>query len=284
MTHSFSSLGTSAKVGVSLKHCYYEEALEDKPNVDFFEVHSENYMSEGGCSLAWLEAIREFYPISLHGVSLSLGTAQKLDKDHLKKLKSLIERIDPFLVSDHLSWSVIDGTYLNDLLPIPYTKESLLVISDHILEAQDYLERILLIENPSSYIYFPQNEYSEPQFLSEIVKKTGCKLLLDVNNIYVSSHNNKFDPHKYLEGVPLNVIEEIHLAGHNRDHKFYIDDHGCCVQEEVWKLYKKSLERFGRIPTLIEWDDNIPKLGVLLSEAEKAKNYQVEFGNHERAA
>jgi len=284
MTHSFSSLKAPAKAGVSLKHCYYEEIIENKPAIDFFEVHSENYMSEGGCSLAWLEAIREFYPISLHGVSLSLGTAQKLDKDHLKKLKSLIERIDPFLVSDHLSWSVIDGTYLNDLLPIPYTKESLEVMSNHILEAQNYLGRTLLIENPSSYLYFPKNEYSEPQFLTELVNKTGCKLLLDVNNIYVSSHNNKFDPDEYLEKIPLKSIEEIHLAGHNRSQQFYIDDHGCHVQEEVWELYKKALKRFGIIPALIEWDDNIPELGVLLSEAEKAKNYQVEFGNHERAA
>ncbi|MCI5058565.1 MAG: DUF692 domain-containing protein [Flavobacteriales bacterium] len=284
MTHSFSSLETPAKAGVSLKHCYYEEVIENKPAIDFFEVHSENYMSEGGCSLAWLEAVREFYSISLHGASLSLGTAQKLDKDHLKKLKNLIGRIDPFLVSDHLSWSVIDGTYLNDLLPIPYTKESLEVMSNHIVEAQDYLGRTLLIENPSSYLYFPKNEYSEPQFLTELVNKTGCKLLLDVNNIYVSSHNNKFDPNEYLEEIPLKIIEEIHLAGHNRSHQFYIDDHGCCVQTEVWELYKKALERFGIISTLIEWDDNIPELGILLSEAEKAKNYQVEFGNHERAA
>ncbi|MBS0271195.1 MAG: DUF692 domain-containing protein [Proteobacteria bacterium] len=284
MTHSFSSLDTSAKVGVSLKHCYYEEVLEDKPNINFFEVHSENYMSEGGSSLAWLEAIRESYPISLHGVSLSLGSTQDLNKVHLKKLKNLIQKIDPFLVSDHLSWSIINGIYLNDLLPIPYTKESLKVMSDHIREAQDFLSRPLLIENPSSYLYFPKNEFSEPQFLTELVKKTGCKLLLDVNNIYVSSHNNQFDPNAYLEELPLNCIEEIHLAGHNRDHKFYIDNHGCHVQEEVWELYKKTLKRFGRISTLIEWDDHIPELNVLLEEAEKARKYQIEYGNYETAA
>lgn len=284
MTDSFSSLKPPAKAGVSLKHCYYEKILENKPFIDFFEVHSENYMSEGGSSLAWLEAIRATYPISLHGVSLSLGTAQELNKTHLKQLKALIKRIDPFLISDHLSWSIIDGAYLNDLLPIPYTKESLQIISDHILEAQDFLERTLLIENPSNYLYFPKNEYSEPEFLTELVKKTGCKLLLDVNNIYVSSYNNKFDSQDYLESIPLNVIEEIHLAGHNRDHKFYIDDHGCRVQAEVWELYKKALKRFGIIPTLIEWDDNIPELSILLEEAEKAKKYQIEYGNHARAA
>lgn len=284
MTYSFSPLEPPVKAGVSLKHCYYEEVLEDKPIIDFFEVHSENHMSKGGSSLAWLEAIREFYPISLHGVSLSLGTAQDLNKVHLEKLKNLIQRIDPFLVSDHLSWSIIDGVYLNDLLPILYTKESLEIMSDHILEAQEYLGRTLLIENPSSYLYFPKNDYSEPQFLTELVKKTGCKLLLDVNNIYVSSYNNKFDPHEYLEGIPLNVIEEMHLAGHNRTHKFYIDDHGCRVQTEVWELYKTALKRFGRIPTLIEWDDNVPKLSILLEEAEQAKKYQVECENHERAA
>jgi hypothetical protein len=284
MTHSFSSLDTSAKVGVSLKNCYYEEVIENKPHVDFFEVHSENYMSEGGTSKAWLEAIREAYPISLHGVSLSLGSAEKLNKTHLQKLKSLIERINPILISDHLSWSIIDGIYLNDLLPIPYTKESLEIMSDHISEAQDYLERTLLIENPSSYLYFPQNEYTEPQFLTELVLRTGCKLLLDVNNIYVSSYNNKFNAHEYLENIPLNVVEEIHLAGHNRTHKFYIDDHGCRVQDEVWELFKHALERFGRVPTLIEWDDNIPELSVLLEEAQKAKAYQLEYGTYEQVA
>lgn len=284
MTNSVSSLNTSAKVGVSLKRSYYEGVLEDKPIIDFFEVHSENYMCKGGSSLAWLEAIRDFYPISLHGVSLSLGTAQDLDKGHLEKLKDLIQRIDPFLVSDHLSWSIIHGTYLNDLLPIPYTQESLEVISDHISEAQDFLGRPLLIENPSSYLYFPQNEYSEPQFLTKLVQKTGCKLLLDVNNIYVSSHNNSFDPTAYLEELPLNSIEEIHLAGHNRGDQFYIDTHGCRVQVEVWDLYKKTLKRFGNIPTLIEWDDNIPKFSVLLEEAEKARKYQLEVGVYEVVA
>lgn len=258
--------------------------MESHPLIDFFEVHSENYMSDGGCSLAWLEAIREYYPLSLHGVSLSLGAAQELDKNHLKGLKILIKRVDPFLISDHLSWNIIDGVYLNDLLPIPYTKESLQVISDHILEAQDYIGRAFLIENPSSYLYFPKNEYSEPQFLTELVKKTGCNLLLDVNNIYVSSHNNKFDPNEYLNEIPHNVVGEIHLAGHNRDHQFYIDDHGGPVHIEVWELYKKALMRFGMIPTLIEWDNNIPKLSILLREAEKAKKFQIEYGNHARAA
>jgi hypothetical protein len=271
-------------VGVSLKHCYYEEVIENKPRIDFFEVHSENYMSKGGTSLAWLEAIREAYPISLHGVSLSLGSAEKLNKTHLQKLKNLIERINPILISDHLSWSIIDGIYLNDLLPIPYTKESLEIMSDHISEAQDYLGRTLLIENPSSYLYFPHNEYSEPQFLNELVSRTGCKLLLDVNNIYVSSYNNNFDPYEYLENIPLNVVEEIHLAGHNRSHKFYIDDHGCRVQDEVWELFKNALRRFGRVPTLIEWDDNIPELFILLEEAQKAKAYQLEYGSYEQIA
>lgn len=284
MTFKFSSPDTPAIVGVSLKHRYYEEVVETKPAIDFFEVHSENYLSKGGCSLAWLETIRKSYPISLHGVSLSLGTAQKLDKTYLERLKNLIHKIDPLFVSDHLSWSILNGIYLNDLLPIPYTEESLKVMCDHIQQAQDFLCRTLLIENPSSYIYFPDNEYTEPHFLTELVNRTGCKLLLDVNNIYVSSYNNKFDAEDYLERIPLNCVEEIHLAGHNRDHTFYIDNHGCCVQDEVWKLYKAALQRFGKIPTLIEWDDNIPELSVLLNEAQKSKQYQVEYGVHATAA
>ncbi len=284
MTLKVFSPDTPAIVGVSLKHRYYEEVVEHKPAINFFEVHSENYLSKGGCSLAWLETIRESYPISLHGVGLSLGTAERLDRTHLEKLKDLIQRIDPLFVSDHLSWSVLNGIYLNDLLPIPYTDESLGVMCDHIQETQDFLGRALLIENPSSYLYFPENEYTEPQFLSELVKKTGCKLLLDVNNIYVSSYNNQSDAEDYIERIPLNCIEEIHLAGHNRDHKFYIDNHGCRVQDEVWELYKAAIQRFGRIPTLIEWDDNIPDLSVLLSEAQKAKQYQVEYGAHATAA
>jgi len=164
-------LETSPKVGVSLKHHYFDEVISNPIPADFFEVHSENYMSKGGSSLAWLEAIREFYPISLHGVSLSLGTATQLDRGHLKRLNTLIKRIDPFLVSDHLSWSFIEGVYLNDLLPLPYTKESLQLVSDHILEVQDFIVKPLLIENPSSYLYFSEDEYSEPQFLTELVKK-----------------------------------------------------------------------------------------------------------------
>jgi uncharacterized protein (UPF0276 family) len=270
----------SMKVGVSLKHSYYDEVIENQPCIDFFEVHSENYMSEGGCSLAALVAIREFYPISLHGVSLSLGMATGLDQDHLNRLKKLIQKIDPFLVSDHLSWSRVGGVYLNDLLPLPYTKESLKVLSDHIGEVQDFLCRPLLIENPSSYLYFSTSDYSEQQFLAELVKRTGCKLLLDVNNIYVSSYNNNFDPKQYIDEIPLNVVEEIHLAGHNRNQKFYIDDHGCKIHPDVWDLYKKALIRFGNIPTLIEWDSNVPKLSVLLEEAETAKIYQVEIGSY----
>lgn len=279
--HTPSNPSLTSPIGVSLKHTYYREILENKPPIDFFEVHSENYMSEGGCSLAWLETIREYYPLSLHGVSLSLGTSQNLDHNYLKKLKNLIERIGPFLLSDHLSWSIIDGVYLNDLLPIPYTKESLEVFSNHISGVQDYVGQTLLIENPSSYIYFPHNDYSESQFLRELAERTGCKLLLDVNNLYVSSHNNGFDPHEYLENIPSHHIGEFHLAGHNRGHKFYIDDHGCCVQEEVWDLYKQTIQRLGSAPTVIEWDTNPPPLSILLKEADKAKNYQTECKPYE---
>lgn len=280
----YTLLNTPALAGVSLKHTFYEEVVNERPSIDFFEVHSENYMSKGGCSLAWLEEIRKHYPISLHGVSLSLGTDQPLDQHHLKSLKALVEKIDPWLISDHLSWSRIDGFYLNDLLPVPYTKQSLQVFIDHILEAQDYLGRVLLIENPSSYLYFSNNEYSEPEFLKELSQKTGCQLLLDVNNIYVSAHNNHFDAFDYVNEIPKESIGEIHLAGHNRDRKIYIDDHSCCVQDEVWQLYKETIKRFGKVPTLIEWDTHVPELKVLLSEAKKAKKIMNGKGPYAAAA
>jgi uncharacterized protein len=259
-------------VGTSLKHIHYQEILDTKPDIDFFEVHSENYMSRGGTHLAWLRAIGDHYPLSLHGVGLSLGSAQPLDQEHLKALKILIERTAPVLVSEHLSWSIVDGIYLNDLLPIPYTQESLDLFSAHILEAQDFLGRSLLIENPSSYLYYPKNEYDEVTFLKELARRTGCGLLLDVNNIFVSAYNNNFSAQNYLDHLPQGVVGQIHLAGHNREHTYYIDDHGQAVQDEVWALYQSALEHLGPAPTLIEWDQDLPALGVLQQEAQKAKD------------
>jgi uncharacterized protein (UPF0276 family) len=284
MKTSTNFLNAPATAGVSLKHTYYHEVVQSNPPIDFFEVHSENYMTEGGCSLAWLETIRELYPISLHGVSLSLGSAQDLDKRYLQSLKILIERIDPCFVSDHLSWSMIEGVYMNDLLPLPYTKESLQQISDHISEAQDFLGRTLFIENPSSYMYFPKNEFTEPEFLADMVKRTGCKLLLDVNNIYVSAHNNNFDAASYIDSLPQGIIGEMHLAGHNRKGRYYIDDHGCSVHDEVWELYKRAISRFGSVPTMIEWDSHIPPLSILLNEAQKAKGIMQEYGQYAATA
>lgn len=268
-------LFTPTSVGTSLKHIYYEEVLNTKPAIDFFEVHSENYMSRGGSNLAWLMAIREHYPLSLHGVGLSLGSAQPLNQDHLKALKTLIERTEPILVSEHLSWSIVDGIYLNDLLPIPYTKESLDIFSTHILETQDFLGRSILIENPSSYLYYPKNDYDEVTFLKELVRRTGCGLLLDVNNVFVSAHNNKFSAQNYLEHLPQGVVGQIHLAGHNRSHPYYIDDHGQAVQDEVWALYQLALGFLGPAPTLIEWDQDLPSLQILQKEAQKAKDFMI---------
>jgi uncharacterized protein (UPF0276 family) len=228
----------------------------------------------GGPALVLLEAVRREYPVSLHGVGLSLGTAEDIDARHLSRLRSLVDRLEPCLVSEHLSWSTAGSAYLNHLLPLPYTDETLGVVADHIDEVQNALGRRILIENPSSYLRFRHSSMAEPHFLAELARRTGCGLLCDVNNIYVSAWNVGLDAGSYLDALPVPAIGEIHLAGHAANdadgRTILIDDHGSPVTAPVWKLYQRALERFGSVPTLIEWDTDIPELSVLLGEASVA--------------
>jgi uncharacterized protein len=272
----------SDKAGIGLRLPHIKQILEKKPKIGWLEVHSENYYAEGGPAIKTLEKIRENYPISLHSVGNSLGSAQKIDIFHLKKLKKLIEIIDPFLVSDHISWAAVDGKNFNDLLPIPYNKSTLEAIASNVSIMQDFLKREILVENPSTYLAFSDSEMLEAEFINQLTKKTGCKLLLDVNNIFVSSQNNaEFDPKSYLQKINKKSVKEIHLAGHSKSKIFdgkihkeiLIDTHNDVVCDEVWEIYEMAIKRFGDIPTLIEWDQDIPDLKVLLSEAKKANKY-----------
>ena len=259
--------------GIGLRAPHVGELLATRPAVPWLEVHPENYMS-GGPALVLLEAVRREYPVSLHGVGLSLGTAEDIDARHLSRLRSLVDRLEPCLVSEHLSWSTAGGAYLNHLLPLPYTDETLGVVADHIDEVQNALGRRILIENPSSYLRFRHSSMAEPHFLAELARRTGCGLLCDVNNIYVSAWNVGLDAGSYLDALPVPAIGEIHLAGHAANdadgRTILIDDHGSPVTAPVWKLYQQALERFGSVPTLIEWDTDIPELSVLLGEASVA--------------
>ncbi len=268
-------LSRYAGVGICLKAKHYDDILTTRPAIGWLEVHSENYLGRGGPSLVFLESIRQHYPISLHGVSLSLGSSEPLDQNLLQQLKALIGRIDPILVSEHLSWSRMSGHYMNDLLPLPYTQETLDIVCANIDQTQEFLGRKILIENPSAYIAFKDSTMEEPDFLTQIAHKTGCQLLFDVNNIYVSGNNNDFSPQDYIQQIDPKLVGEIHLAGHARrqigEHTLLIDDHGSRVCDDVWNLYKKAIERFGPVSTLIEWDADVPTLEVLVEEAHKAQ-------------
>jgi uncharacterized protein (UPF0276 family) len=260
-----------ARAGIGLRAPHYRDVLAERPAVDWIEAHSENYFGAGGRPLAFLERIREHYPVSLHGVGLSLGSADPLDRAHLEKLKALIRRIEPGLVSEHLSWSSVDGHHFNDLLPLPYTEESLAHFCLKVAQAQDALGRRILIENPSAYLQYRESRIPEWQFLREVASVTGCGILLDVNNVYVSAANNGLDARRYLESIPRARVEEIHLAGFTDNDGILIDTHSRPVAEDVWALYAHALERFGDTPTLIEWDTDLPSLETLVAEAGRAQ-------------
>jgi uncharacterized protein (UPF0276 family) len=259
-------------VGIGLRSPHAAEIAAVRPPLGFLEVHAENFMAETA-ALARVLELRRDYPVSLHGVALSLGSAEELDSGHLGRFKALIERLEPILVSEHLAWSAIGGAYLNDLLPLPYTEESLDLFCHHVEEAQDALGRRLLIENPSSYLRYRHSSIPEAEFLAEVARRTGCGILCDINNIYVSSRNFGFDPVAYLDTLPAEMIGEIHLAGHHaaEDVNILIDDHGSRVAEPVWELYAEALRRLSPVPTLIEWDSKLPALEVLLDEARHAR-------------
>jgi uncharacterized protein (UPF0276 family) len=262
----------SGRVGIGLRLPHVAEIAATRPELAFLEVHAENYMTETPALDRLLE-LRRDYPVSLHGVAMSLGSAEELDRSHLVRFKALIERVEPMLVSEHLTWSAIGGAYLNDLLPLPYTETSLELFWRHVEEAQEALGRRLLIENPSSYLRYRHSTIPEAEFVTEVASRTGCAILCDVNNIYVSARNLGFDPITYLETLPIEVIGEIHLAGHHaaEDVDILIDDHGSRVAKPVWELHTAALRRFGPVPTLIEWDTNLPALEVLLDEAHHAE-------------
>jgi uncharacterized protein (UPF0276 family) len=263
-----------AHAGIGLRFPHHKIVAETRPDVSWFEVHTENYMG-GGTPLHYLETIRRDYPISLHGVGLSLGSAEGLDGAHLKRVRDVIARIEPGLVSEHLSWSVAGGIYLADLLPLPMTEEALDVVCRHVDEVQDVLGRKILVENPSSYLQYIHSTIPEWEFLSNVAARTGCGILCDVNNIYVSAYNHGWDASCYLAALPKAAVEEIHLAGHavkDIDGRMLrIDDHASRVSPEVWRLYDQALARFGRVPVLIEWDTNIPAFAVLQEEAFQAE-------------
>lgn len=276
-------------IGIGLRHPHIQQVLEELPSVGWWEVHSENFFHEGGPSLEKLVSIREHYPVSLHGVGLSLGSGCGISQEHLRRLKNLIQSIDPFLVSEHLSWSRIGGTYLPDLLPLPYTKESLEIICNNIIQAQDYLGRELLIENPSSYLEFSSSGMMEVDFLVSLCEKTKAKILLDVNNVFVSCANHGWDMKKYIDSIPSNLVAEIHLAGHSiksltEKQALRIDTHDTTVDDAVWALYGYTISKIGLKPTLLEWDANIPALDILISESRKALDFiSTEAGEVENA-
>lgn len=262
------------RAGIGLRAPHYRDLLATLPDIGWLEVHSENYFGDGGQPLHYLERARGHYPLSLHGVGLSLGSAQPLDRAHLQRLAALVRRFEPALVSEHLSWGALPGKHLNDLLPLPYTEEALAIVAAHVGEMQDVLGRQVLVENISSYLRYRHSTLGEAEFLAALVAETGCGVLLDVNNIYVTAMNHGFEPAAFLEtfldAIPAGAVQEIHLAGFDRAGALLIDTHGTRVCEAVWALYRLALARFGRVPTLIEWDTDLPALAVLLAEAQRA--------------
>jgi len=276
-----------ARAGLGLKAEHYRSVLESRPDLGFFEIHAENYMGAGGPPHRYLAAVREHYPLSLHGVGLSIGGQRPLDREHLTRLRILNERYQPGLFSEHLAWSTHDSTYYSDLLPLPYSSETLLLVCDHIHQTQEFMGRQMLLENPSSYLCFEESTYSECDFIREVARRTGCGLLLDVNNVFVSARNMETKPLDYIDTYPLNLVQEIHLAGHEAavgeaGEELLIDAHGSPVADAVWQLYAEVIARTGLLPTLIERDNDVPPLDSLMDEVRRAE--ALLSGALERAA
>jgi hypothetical protein len=257
--------------GIGLRTPHIAQVRRDRPAVGWLEVHSENYFVDGGPALVALDAIRADYPLSLHGVGMSLGSADALDTGHLRHLKRLAERIEPAAISEHLCWGRVDGRHLNDLLPLPFSDEALTVCCDRIDAVQRALRRPLLVENVSAYLRFDTDSMTEWDFVAAVARRTGCKLLFDVNNVYVNAVNHGFDPLRFLGAIPGDAVAEIHLAGFDASGPCLIDTHGARVAPPVWELYRATIERFGPKPTLLEWDTDLPALEVLLDEAKTAQ-------------
>lgn len=264
-----------AKAGIGLRFQHHQVVLDERPGVPWMEVHTENYMG-GGTPLRYLDAIRRDTPISLHGVGLSLGSAEGLDLAHLERIRRVAERVEPGLMSEHVAWNVVGGAYFADLLPLPMTEEALDVVCRHVEQTQDYLKRRIFVENPSTYVQFRHATVPEWEFMAAVAARTGCGILCDVNNIFVSAYNHGWNPLAYFDALPPAAIGEIHLAGHAAREMpdgriLRIDDHGSRVSTDVWALYEQALKRFGPVPTLIEWDNDVPPLNVLLDEAAHAQ-------------
>ena len=276
-----------ARAGIGLRGDHYAEITEGKPAIGFLEVHSENYFGHGGTPHRYLRQLREEYPLSFHGVGLSLGSSDPLNERHINRLRELIEEYQPDLVSEHLSWSSVGNRYLNDLLPVPYTQEALTHMVSRVEQVQERLRRQILIENVSSYLEYAQSDIPEWDFVAEVANRSGCGVLLDINNIYVNSQNHNFEPVQFLNAIPQIVVKEIHLAGHTvnefEDGRVLIDTHNQLVSEPVWELYRCAVKQFGPVPTLLEWDTDLPPLSVLLGEAGKAQRI-LEERSHARVA
>ena len=257
--------------GLGLRTAYYQDILENHPPVDWFEIVSENYLVDGGKALYYLEAIGERYPLVMHGVSLSIGGPHPLDRDYLQRLKRLAQTVRPAWISDHLCWSRGSAHQLHDLLPLPYTEESLRHVAERVRQVQDLLERPLVLENVSSYVRVAEASFSEWEFLAALSEASGCELPLDVNNVYVSARNHGFDPWTFISGLPKARIRQLHLAGHSDYGAYLIDTHDQPVSDPVWQLYQRTLAHLGPVATLLERDDNFPSLDELLAELGKAR-------------
>jgi uncharacterized protein (UPF0276 family) len=273
----------ACRAGVGLKAEHLRTILETAPDVGFFEVHAENYMGKGGPPHRYLTAIRERYPLSVHGVGLSIGAARPLDQNHLHRLRTLVDRYSPTLVSEHLAWSSHDTGFLNDLLPLPYTHETLDRVVDHVDQVQETLGRQILLENPSTYLAFAESTYGEPEFITQVARRTGCGLLLDLNNVHVASTNQGWDPITYLAAYPLRLVQQIHLAGFAPDadehgRPLLIDAHDRPVSRAVWSLFAHVIKHIGPVPTLIEWDTDLPIWPTLKAQAEQADDVMAKAG------
>jgi len=268
--------GLPCRAGLGLKNEHFAEVLETSPDIGFFEVHAENYMVAGGPFHHYLGLIREQYPLSLHGVGLSIGGEGELDRQHLARLAALLERYQPQSFSEHLAWSSHGPVFLNDLLPLAYDAATLKRVCEHVDQVQSTLKRTMLLENPSTYLQFQRSTLDETDFISEVIRRTGCGLLLDVNNVYVSCINHQREPLAYIDALPLHAVGEIHLAGFAEDtdslgDRLLIDDHGAPIDNAVWQLYEQVLSRIGPVATLIERDNQVPAFSVLLAEADHAE-------------
>jgi len=257
--------------GLGLRPAHYEDLLRARPHVDWLEVLTENYFVPGGKPLHYLDRVRHDYPVVMHGVSLSIGSTDPLDFDYLAQLKGLAERVEPLWISDHLCWTGVAGRNLHDLMPLLYTEEAASHVAARVARVQDYLGRRILLENVSSYVTYRASDMQEWEFVAEVARRADCLILLDVNNIYVSSYNHGFDPVAYVRGVPAERVRQIHLAGHENCGDYIIDTHDAAIVDPVWELYAEAVRRFGPVPTMIERDDRIPPLAELVAELEHAR-------------